>query len=132
MYNPYNPIQPYSYGVNPYTQANQSSQPQMTTNKIIVSGLDEVRMRMQPTNSEMIYLDNEKSLLYQKTVDNTGHFEVKVFDISEHKAPEIPPKTEVKAEPTNYVTQEAFDSLQKEFRALKDKVAKGASYAKGN
>lgn len=62
MFDPYNPIptsvQPYGYGVNPYlrqnpSQTNLPSQPQITTNKIIVSGLEEVKMRMQPANSEI-------------------------------------------------------------------------------
>ena len=84
--------QPYGYPVNPYAGFPPMQQaamqppavPQTNTNKVFVSGIDEVRNKPLPQNSEYIFLDNDKSILYQKTVDSKGQFEVKAFDIVPH------------------------------------------------
>lgn len=88
-----------------YTPFSQPAQPSMTppptsvasstnTNKIYVSGIDEVKTRILPPDSDMIFIDNEREILYEKTVDNTGKFQIKMFDIVEHKGPEKSDKAE--------------------------------------
>ena len=100
-------------------QIQQSQMPMQNTNKIFVSGIDEVKMRMLSPNSDFIFLDNEKSILYQKTVDSSGHFEVKAFDIVEHKeSPE-------RIESSGYVSKKDFEDLKSEFKALYDRVNGG-------
>lgn len=65
-----------------YAPQTQSAQ-QMNTNKIYVTGIDDARARQLPPNSDFIFLDNDKPLLYRKTVDATGKMEIKAFKISE-------------------------------------------------
>ena len=48
-------------------------------------------MRVLDPNSDFIFFDNEKSMIYRKVVDGTGHFEVKAFDVIEHKEAENSP-----------------------------------------
>lgn len=83
-YNPQN-----HFGYNQFAQQNMTTQPQpTTTNKIYVSGLDEVKTRLLPPNSDVIFYDNERDILYEKVVDSTGKFQLKTYDIIEHKDPE--------------------------------------------
>lgn len=100
-------------------QTQQFQMPMQNTNKIFVSGIDEVKMRMLSPNSDFIFLDNEKSILYQKTVDSSGHFEVKAFDIVEHK------ESTGHMESLEYVSKKDFEDLKSEFKALYDKVNGG-------
>lgn len=140
MYNPYqfnnsmpSATQPYGYPMLPYTgspqQAQPIQQPQMNTNKIFVSGIEEVKMKMLPPNSEFVYLDNEKSILYQKTVDSTGHFEVRAFDIIEHKE-QKPVENAQTIDTQDLVSRKDFDNLKAEFTALRDKIR--GSYGRGS
>lgn len=119
--------QPYGYPFNPYAQPmtqQTPSQPQkqIDTNKIYVSGIEDVRMRMLPPNSEYIFLDNEKSLLYQKKVDANGQFEVTAYVISEYKG-ELGAKEQTTIDLSNYVPRNEFTALQDEIKALKEKMS---------
>lgn len=140
MFNPYqfngnsmpSATQPYGYPMSPYMGISPQTQPaqqaQMNTNKIFVSGIEEVKMKMLPPNSEFVYLDNEKSILYQKTVDSTGHFEVKAYDITEHKE-QNPAENAQNIDPQYFVSRKDFDGLKAEFTAFRDKM-KG-NYGRG-
>nr|DAR59149.1 MAG TPA: hypothetical protein [Caudoviricetes sp.] len=117
--------QPYGYAFNPYSmqQPPTTMQPQINTNKTFVSGIEDVRMRPLPPNSEYIFLDNEKSLLYQKKVDSKGQFEVKTYEITEYKddtAPIAQPQVDL----SGYVPRSEFEQLQSEIRALNDKITR--------
>lgn len=85
------------------------------TNKIYVNGIEDAKNRPLPQNSDYIFLDNDKAIIYQKIVDANGKFEMKVFDI-------VPHKDEV-AKPTEYVTRADFNALQCEFCELKNKLS---------
>lgn len=111
--------QPYGYPFNPYTQP----QKQVDTNKIYVSGIEDVKMRVLPPNSEYIFLDNEKSLLYQKKVDANGQFEVKAYVISEYKG-ELVAKEQTTIDLSGYVPRNEFEALQAEFKALSEKITR--------
>lgn len=112
----------YPYTQNPFQQM-QSQQPTINTNKTYVSGIEDVRLYRLPPNSEYIFLDNDKSILYQKKVDSNGQFEVKAYEITECNA-----NTETIAQSSidlsNYVPREEFAVLQDEIKALNDKIAK--------
>ena len=130
MYSPYQTYIP-NYGYqNPYQQFNpnlvQQQQPQQNyqatnTNKIFVSGVDDVKSKTIPANSDFIFLDNDKPLLYQKTVDGTGQFEVKTFEIREIK-PQEKQKEENTIDLNNYVLKTDFQALQGEIENLKNKI----------
>ena len=128
MFNSYgypNMNQPYNYQANPYMnnyQNNlQQAQPVNTnTNKIYVSGIEDVRNTRLLPNSDMIYIDNDKPLLYQKVVDGKGQFEVKSFKIIPY-SPEQDTKKETSIDLSGYVEKGEFDALKQEFEAFKNK-----------
>lgn len=147
----YNPYQPYNYGgtyipnynfQNPYQQFNQNltqqqTQPQQTmnnatnTNKIFVAGIDDVKSRNIPFNSDFIFLDNDKPYLYQKSVDSKGQFEIKAFEIREIKAQEQA-KKENTIDLSNYVTTNEFDAIKGQINDLKTQIDKLAIQEKIN
>ena len=90
--------------------------PMTNTNKIFVNGVEDVRSRSLPQNSDYVFLDNDKPLLYQKVVDAKGQFEVKVFDITPHQ--------DTPVETPEYVLRADFDNVLVELTAIKDKLAK--------
>ena len=138
----YNPYQPYNYGgtyipnynyQNPYQQFNPNLAQQQTqqqnqqssatnTNKIFVSSLDDVKSKSLPANSDFIFLDNDKPILYQKTVDSKGQFEVKAFEINEIKAQDSQKQPDT-INPS-YVTLTEFEALKRQIDELKNKIAK--------
>lgn len=91
----------------PQTQPQPTQQ--MNTNKIYVTGIEDAKTRQLPANSDYIFLDNDKPLLYRKTVDATGKMEVKAFKISEYTeteaAPPAPP-----VDMSQYVSVKDFNS----------------------
>lgn len=138
----YNPYQPYNYGgtyipnysfQNPYqqfnpnlTQQNQQQNQQSSatnTNKIFVSGIDDVKSKPLSANSDFIFLDNDKPILYQKTVDSKGQFEVKAFEIHEIK-PQEKQKEDNSINLSNYVTLTEFEALKGQIDELKNKITK--------
>lgn len=110
--------QPYGY---PFIQQ-PSAQPQINTNKIYVSGIEDARMRPLAPNSEYIFLDNEKSLLYQKKVDANGQFEVKAYEITEYNA-DMATQAQSAIDLSNYVPRSEFEALQGEIKALNEKIS---------
>ena len=138
----YNPYQPFNYGgtyipnynfQNPYqqfnpslTQQNQQQTQQSSatnTNKIFVSGIDDVKSKPLSANSDFIFLDNDKPILYQKTVDSKGQFEVKAFEIHEIK-PQEKQKEDNSINLSNYVTLTEFEALKGQIDELKNKITK--------
>lgn len=119
--------QPFGYPYIPYqTQQQQYQQPtqqSINTNKIYVSGIEDVRMRILPPNSEYIFLDNEKSILYQKKVDANGQFEVKAYEITACNA-ENQAKEQQSIDLSNYVPRSEFGALQDEIKALNERITK--------
>lgn len=117
--------QPYGYPMytNPYQQTMQQAQPTVNTNKTYVSGIEDVRLYRLPPNSEYIFLDNEKSLLYQKKVDANGQFEVKAYEITACNA-ENQTKEQELIDLSNYVPRHEFTALQDEIKALNERITK--------
>lgn len=75
-----------AYGYNNSYQNQQNLQSYTNTNKIYVSGIDEVKTKFLPPNSDVIFIDNYKDIIYEKIVDSTGKHEIKTFSISEYKS----------------------------------------------
>ena len=80
----------------------QPAQPQ--TNIIFVNGLEDVKSRLQPCRSQMLYSDNDKNLVYLKAVDDTGH--------KEEQAPEV-----------SYLTRAEFEEFKKSLTAKTEEGA---------
>lgn len=139
MYNPYQPftyngtyIPNYNNFQYAYQQPNMNMQQNQTqnqqssatnTNKIFVSSLDDVKSKSLPANSDFIFLDNDKPILYQKTVDSKGQFEVKAFEIHEIK-PQEKQKEDNSINLSNYVTLTEFEALKGQIDELKNKITK--------
>lgn len=127
--------QPYGYPMNPYlNNINAPMQNQMpqtspnqavstNTNKIYVSGIEDVRNTRLMPNSDYVFLDNDKPIIYQKVVDGKGQFEVKVFDIIPHQEQETQKDTS-SINLSDYVLKKDFDNLQEEIKTLRSNLEK--------
>ena len=105
-------------GANYAPQMQSQQQPaQMNTNKIYVTGIDDAKARQLPPNSDFIFLDNDKPLLYRKTVDATGKMEIKAFKISEYTETEAAPAPTVNM--SQFVSVEEFKTVQTEMGRIK-------------
>lgn len=115
------PYAPQNGNFAPQTQP-QQQQAQMNTNKIYVTGIDDARARQLPPNSDYIFLDNDKPLLYRKTVDATGKMEIKAFKISEYTETEVPPAPAV--DMSQYVSVKDFNSEMNRIKKTIDGLLK--------
>lgn len=128
--------QPFGYPFNPYmnygqnysqSQSNNQQQQQTqaitNTNKIFVSSLDEVKGRNLLPNSDMLFLDNDKPILYQKVVDGKGQATYKMFDITPHDDAQDT-KNENLIDLSAYVPRSDFDALKGEIGKLQEQVNK--------
>ena len=113
------PFFPSQYQPAAQQQQQMQSAP-INTNKIYVGGINDVNTRPLPPNSEYIFLDNDKALLYQKKVDSNGHFQVKTFDIIEHKEDDAVPVQE-------FASKSDFESLQSRISSMESKLSNLAS-----
>lgn len=126
-----NSAQPFGYPYNSYVNYGQSqsnsqhqqAQPITNTNKIFVSGLDEVKGKNLYPNSDMMFLDNDKPILYQKVVDGKGQATYKMFDITPHDDTQDA-KNENSINLSNYVTLTEFEALKGQINELKNKITK--------
>ena len=105
--------QPYGYPMSAYPPIRQTTPtPQLSTNIIYVNGIDDVRNRQMPYNSDTIFVDNDKPLVYRKIVNDRGQFEVKTFSVTEYTEPTTPV--------VSPVSREEFESLQREVVSIRD------------
>lgn len=103
------------------TAQSQQQPAQMNTNKIYVTGIDDARARQLPPNSDFIFLDNDKPLLYRKTVDATGKMEIKAFKISEYTEMEAAAASAPApaVDLSRFVSVEEFKGVQAEMGRIK-------------
>ena len=125
------PFAPQNGNYTPTAQPQQQPQqpPQMNTNKIYVTGIEDARNRTLAPNSDYIFLDNDKPLLYRKTVDATGKMEIHTFKISEYneeqeKKEDIPVAPQI--DTSKFVSVKDFERLRNDigydFDAVKDDI----------
>ena len=112
------PFAPQNGNYAPQT-ATQQQPAQMNTNKIYVTGIEDARARQLPPNSDFIFLDNDKPLLYRKTVDATGKMEIKAFKISEYTETEAAPAAAPAVDLSQFVSMEEFKGVQAEMGRIK-------------
>ena len=116
-YNNFNMQQPYNFN----NQQFNRPQNQSNTNKIYVSGIDDVKKAMLPAGSDYIFLDNDKPILYQKIVSPNGQFEVKTFTISPYEQKETT-KEQNSIDLSEYVKTSEFEQIKAELNELKNKL----------
>lgn len=100
--------------------APQTALQQMTTNKVYVTGIEDARARQLPPNSDFIFLDNDKPLLYRKTVDATGKMEIKTFKIAEYTEAETASAPAVDL--SQFVSADEFKGMQTEVGRIKKTI----------
>ena len=123
-----NPYGGYPYQNNNYYGAgypNPAYQPPVqqtpsNTNKLYVNGVEDVRLRNLPNNSDYIFLDNDKPLIYRKTTDSTGKMSIETFKIVPYE-PEIPTQNP-EIDLSQYVLKKDFEALKKEIIGLRDSI----------
>ena len=112
----YNPTltmtNPYGYPTTPQSAPQQAVPAVTATNKIYVNGIEDVKNRQLPNNSDYIFLDNDKPLVYRKILDATGKMDVQVFKIEPISASES-------ADTSQYVLKNEFEELKKEIEKLR-------------
>lgn len=126
---PYSNIQPQSQ-LQQNMPLQQQIQPQMQsqmqsslTNKIYVSGIDEVKTRQQPLSSSFIYLHNDKPIAYEKRVDNSGQYTIticrleQIDDDSDNQQKQI--------DMSQYALKSDIVALESAIRDLQSKIIKG-------
>lgn len=106
----------------PQTAAQPQQPAQMNTNKIYVTGIEDARARQLPPNSDFIFLDNDKPLLYRKTVDATGKMEIKAFKISEYTETEAAPAPAPAVDMSQFVSVDEFKGMQNEMKRIKKTI----------
>ena len=121
MYNNYGfpysmPTATQPYGFPMPQSAPQPVQQQPQSNIVYVNGIDDVKNRPLPPNSNYAFMDNDNPILYRKTVDAQGRMAVEVFDIVPHKETPV-------AQP-DYALKSDILMLQKELAKLRMEVTK--------
>jgi hypothetical protein len=115
-YPSYNVGSYYPGYTSPVYQQTTPQSVQTNTNKIYATGIEDVRSRQLPVNSDFIFLDNDKPLIYRKTTDSTGKMDVQVFKI-------VPYQEEEKIQPvvdlSGYVSIKDFERLEQQFIEFK-------------
>ena len=115
--------QPGQYGYGGYTspayQQQNTQQNAVNTNKLYANGIEDVRFRQLPVNSDYIFLDNDKPLVYRKTTDGTGKTDIQVFKIVPYVEEE---KTAPEIDMSKFVPIDRFEALEKQFKELKESL----------
>ena len=93
------------------------------TNKIFVNGIEDVKGRYLPPNSNVLFLDNEKPVIYEKIVDGTGRYDVKVYEFKE-KQDENGQKVQDSTNLSNYVKTTDLDPIKSKIQDIETKLSK--------
>lgn len=101
---------PYNYG---YTT------PQVRTNKIIVTSLEDALNRFAEPNTVILYRHQDERLEYEIMTDNQGKKSYKTYEIR----PYLEPQAQTNEKPIN-VSIDEFRALESRLKALESKVAK--------
>ena len=94
-------------------------QPAANTNKIYATSIDDVRSRQLPANSDFIFLDNDRPLIYRKTTDATGKMDIQVFKITPYEEKDTPD-----VDLSGFVSIKDFERLEQQFIEFKKSLEK--------
>ena len=118
--NPYYTGAPY-YGNAPmYQPQNPVQNSNMNTNKLYTTGIEDVRARQLPPNSDFIFLDNDKPIIYRKTTDATGKMDIQMFEIVPFQPKQSTPEQPI--DPNQFVLKTDFEALKNEIEQLRESV----------
>lgn len=119
--------QPYGYSMNVgmqnYNQPQQQPQQNTSTNMIFVSGYQDVVDRYQMPNTSVMYKHNDKPIIYIKSLDNKGHFEIKEYEMLK-KTHDNGTKDVPSIDLSCYAQKSDLDGIMDEIRVLKEQIAK--------
>lgn len=103
----------------PQASPQQPAQPQMQvqSNKIFVTSIEDAMTRMAMPNSEVVYLHQDKPLLFEIRTDAQGKKTPFVYDIVPHR--EEQPKEQPKVD---YVSREEFDGLYEQIKEIRGTI----------
>lgn len=88
----------------------QSYNPPINTNIIFVNGIEDVRNRPLPPNSNYAFMDNDKAILYRKVVDSMGKMNVELYDITPHKEEQSNNAQAINT--SDFVTRKEYEALK--------------------
>lgn len=97
-------------------------QPTVNTNKIYATSIEDVRSRQLPANSDFIFLDNDKPIIYRKTTDATGKMDIQVFKITPYEE-----KEPLAVDLSGFVPVKDFERLEQQFIEFKQSFEKNDS-----
>lgn len=110
--------QPYGYG-NPY-QAQQTIQPpQMRTNKIFVTSLEDALNRYADPNTIIIYRHQDEKFEYEITTDGFGKKTYKTLELRPYSAQQSESKGD-----TSIILKEELDGVKSRLDSLEKEVLK--------
>lgn len=115
--------QPYGVPMTPYnsmTNTYNNNAPQINTNKVYVSGMEDAKQRYLAPNSDYIFLDNDKPLLYRKVVDGTGKMEIQAFEIVPYTTKQE--ETSQNIDTSKFVSAKEFEDFKQEFLDFKKQM----------
>ena len=113
-----------TYGNNqPYNSGFQQPQvvqpqPQLRTNKVFVTSLEDALNRYAEPNTIMVYRHQDEKFEYEIMTDMQGKKTYKTLVLADYSTAE--PRKDTN--PANYLTIDAFDALQAKFDSLESKV----------
>lgn len=110
------------YSTPAYQPPQQVQQQPINTNKMYANGIEDVRCRQLPANSDFIFLDNDKPIIYRKTTDATGKMNIEMFKIIPYEEEEK--KVQPTMNPADYVSVEDFRRLEQQFNELRASLSK--------
>lgn len=135
-YNPnFNANTPYANGFVPYnanTGFNQMQAPPVKTNHIYVTSLEDALARSSEPNSEIVYLHQDKPLLYNVKTDMMGRKSYTVLELHPpvvEKIEEPKPTNEVVFNASDFVGKAEFEEFKKAIQPLLDRINKSKEKA---
>ena len=93
-------------------------QPQLRTNKVFVTSLEDALNRYAEPNTIMVYRHQDEKFEYEIMTDMQGKKTYKTLVLADYSTAE--PRKDTN--PANYLTIDAFDALQAKFDSLESKV----------
>ena len=117
------PNQPAQFnGYNQQSALQQfQNQPPVNTNKIYVTSIEDAKNKPLAPNSDFIFLDNDKPLIYRKTVDATGKMEIQTFKIVPYEEKQ---ESKQDIDLSNFVLVKDFNALKSDLEQIKDSLSK--------
>lgn len=104
----------------PQSGMQQPSVQNMNTNKLYTTGIEDVRARQLPPNSDFIFLDNDKPIIYRKTTDATGKMDIQVFEIKPFQPEQNKPEPSI--DTSQFALKTEIDGLKNEIEQLKESL----------